>query len=163
MKPEEVLQTAILPALELLPPKMNSMEAVVMMLAIGLQESRFAYRHQVGGPAHGFWQFENGGGVKGVMKHDSTRIAAMNLCRARGVEFEQQAVYDALETDDVLAAGFARLLLWTDPKVMPSITNKSGAWQLYARTWRPGKPHPETWPKLHAQAVQVATNGLVTA
>ena len=28
-----------------------------MLLAIGLQESRFVHRRQIGGPACGFWQF----------------------------------------------------------------------------------------------------------
>lgn len=48
---EEIYETAIVPALELLPPKMSSKRAVVMMLAIGLQESRLIYRRQIKGPA----------------------------------------------------------------------------------------------------------------
>ncbi|MNL86831.1 hypothetical protein D3C87_2157110 [compost metagenome] len=53
----------------------------------------------------------------------------------------------------MLAAGVARLLLWTDPKTLPSIGDVDAAWALYLRTWRPGKPHPQTWPALHALAV----------
>lgn len=48
------------------------------------------------------------------------------------------AVHPALEVDDVLAAGFARLLLWTDPHRLPAVGDVEGAWQLYLRTWRPG-------------------------
>ena len=64
-----------------------------MLLAIGLQESRFEHRRQlVGnpprpiGPAMSFWQAEVGGGmVRGVRIHRATRDAAAQLYRARGV------------------------------------------------------------------------------
>ena len=46
------------PAAKLL-PGMDSAKARVMLLAIGLQESRFEHRRQIGGPARGFWQFES--------------------------------------------------------------------------------------------------------
>lgn len=152
---------AILDALCLLPSKMRSREAQVMLIAIGLQESRFKYRRQlVGkpaqpvGPATGFWQFEKNGGVKGVLTHPSTSKIARDLCDVRGVAADPLAVWDALQRDDVLAAGFARLLLWTDPKPLPRIGDADGAWALYLRTWRPGKPHPETWSALYADAVR---------
>ena len=58
------------------------------------------------------------------------------------------------EWDDVLAAAFARLLLFTDPAKLPKLGDADGAWQLYLRTWRPGKPHPHTWPDLYAQALE---------
>ena len=61
----EIRERAIAPALRLLPARMNSPEAEVMLLAIGLQESRFEHRRQlVGspprptGPAKSFWQAE---------------------------------------------------------------------------------------------------------
>ena len=152
---------AISEALALLPPGMGSREARVMLVAIGLQESRFKYRRQlVGkpaqpvGPATGFWQFEKNGGVKGVLTHASTSKIARGLCDVRGVAAEPLAVWDALQRDDVLAAGFARLLLWTDPKPLPRIGDAHAAWALYLRLWRPGKPHPETWPALYADAVR---------
>ena len=143
-------ETILTPALALLPAKMGSKLARVMMLAIGLQESHFQYRRQINGPARGFWQFESGGGVKGVMTHPSSINLAQAVCKARGVPFERQAVYDALENDDLLAACFARLLLWTDPKAMPD--NADDGWSLYTRVWRPGKPHPKTWPDFYRQA-----------
>lgn len=156
MKLEEVLETAIGPALLDLDgqPKLASPEAVVMLLAIGLQESRFEHRRQIGGPARGFWQFECGGGVRGVMTHGMSRDHAIHLCELRNVKFEAQAIYEALERDDVLAAGFARLLLWTDRKSLPRIGDVDAAWDLYYRTWRPGKPHRITWNALYAQAVE---------
>ena len=66
----EVLRLAIEPALLLLPARMESAEATVMLLAIGLQESRLEHRRQIKGPARSFWQAEKGGGmVHGVLRH----------------------------------------------------------------------------------------------
>lgn len=149
----DITKAGINPALALLPSKMDTPAARIMLLAIGLQESRFEHRRQIGGPARGFWQFEQGGGVRGVLTHAASRDFANALCAARGVEPVTAAVYPALETDDVLAAAFARLLLWTDAARLPAAGDSQGAWNLYARTWRPGKPHPQTWPALYAQAV----------
>lgn len=143
---------AILPALGLLGLK-ESAESTVMMLAIGLQESRFTHRRQMGsGPAMGFWQFERGGGVRGVLNHHVSAVKAASLCNARRVPAREMDVWKALENDDVLAAGFARLLLLTDPRPLPGIDDTEGAWKYYLRNWRPGRPHRSTWDALHAQA-----------
>lgn len=130
---------------KLLPMKMDSPFARVNQAAIGQQESGYLVRRQYGnGPATGYWQFEEGGGVKGVMEHKSTTELARSVCHARGVPFVRRAVWEALETDDVLAAAFCRLLMWTDSGKLP--TNEADGWAMYARTWRPGKPHPDKWP-----------------
>ncbi|TLX54850.1 hypothetical protein DN824_20420 [Stutzerimonas nosocomialis] len=150
----EVRRTAIAPALALLPARMNSEAAVVEMLAIGLQESRFEHRRQIGGPARGWWQFERGGGVRGVLQHTSSRDHAIAVCKARGVQPTDAEVYAALEHDDVLAAAFARLLLWTDPKPLPAVGQVGPAWDLYLRVWRPGKPHRHTWDVLYGRAME---------
>ncbi len=147
-----ITETAITPALALLPATMDTPAARVMLLAIGLQEGRFMHRRQIGGPARGFWQFEKGtrasrGGVWGV-----SRDHLATLCKARSVAGDPDAIYAALEYDDVLAAGVARLLLWTDPKALPPVGDADAGWALYLRTWRPGKPHPQTWPDLYRQA-----------
>jgi hypothetical protein len=152
MSLSEILRNVITPALALLPPKMRDDRAAVMLLAIGLQESRFTTRVQVSGPARGYWQFERGGGVRGVLQHHASELPAGMVCYTRGVAPNAHAVYAQLEHDDVLAAALARLLLFTDPKPLPAIGNVDEAWALYARVWRPGKPHPETWPALYQQA-----------
>ncbi|MBQ2647932.1 MAG: hypothetical protein IJF82_11250 [Achromobacter sp.] len=155
---KEVVERAIEPALALLPARMDTPAARVMLLAIGLQESRFVHRRQIGGPARGFWQFEKGsrasrGGVWGVCLHPASKGHLAVLCKARSVAFDPDAIYAALEYDDVLAAGVARLLLWTDPKSLPAVGDADAGWALYLRTWRPGKPKPDTWPDLYRQAV----------
>jgi hypothetical protein len=45
------LALIVRPALARLPDKMKSQPAIVMLLAIGRQESRFLRREQIGGPA----------------------------------------------------------------------------------------------------------------
>lgn len=150
---KRILADAVEPALGLLPGQMDSDRARLMLLAIGLQESRFQHRRQIGGPARGFWQFEREGGVQGVLRHPATSRLAGTVCSLRGVAPVPDAVYRRLEYDDVLAAAFARLLLWTDPQPLPALGDVAAAWQYYLRTWRPGRPHRETWDGLYAQAL----------
>ena len=151
---DTIVKRAVRPAYDLLPSRMASAAATVMLLSIGLQESRFAHRRQIGGPARGFWQFELGG-VVGVMNHPATRIYAVDVCGERGIKPVARDVYNALEHDDVLAAAIARLNLWWDPAPLPGVSETEAAWRLYLRTWRPGKPHRKTWDVLHRQAVDV--------
>lgn len=143
---DEITRAGIDPALALLPPKMDSVEARVQLLTTALQESQLIHRRQlVGsppkptGPAKSFWQGERGGGmVAGVRTHAATRALAASLYAERGVVPTNQAIWDAIEHDDVLAAGLARLLLYSDPAKLPRTSDTEGAWQLYLRTWRPG-------------------------
>lgn len=146
-------------ALALLPEQMGSREARVMLWAIGLQESRFTHRRQIGGPARGFWQFEDGrlSALAGLLRLDSTAGHMDTLAEARCVRPERSAIYRQLEHDDILAAGVARLLLWSDPQRLPRIGDADGAWALYLRTWRPGKPHPRTWANLYSRALELAS------
>ena len=105
------------------------------------------------GPARSYWQFERPGGVVGVMKHPTTEQHMRDLCADRGVAFDSHALHNAMETDDILAAGMARLLLWADSKPLPNLdASHQEAWDCYIRSWRPGKPHRESWDEFHAQS-----------
>jgi hypothetical protein len=66
-------------------------------------------------------------------------------------------VHEALAWNGPLAAAFARWLLYTDPAPLPKIGAENGAWNYYLRNWRPGKPHPETWPANYKLAVDTVT------
>lgn len=162
----KITETAIDPALRMLPAKMDSPEARVMLLAIGLQESEFIHRYQVvqgkpgaKGPARGFWQFELGsrasrGGMWGAFLHPSSAPYLKELAKIRGIPVTPEAIWAAVETDDVLAAGAARLLLYTDGYRLPRMGEQAAAWDLYAlRAWRPGKPHPRTWQANYIKAL----------
>jgi len=139
-------------ALALLPVKMASRPARVMLLAIALQESSLAHREQIGGPARGLLQFERGGGVRGVLTHPASRDYADRVCRLRDVQPTPAQVYAALAGDDVLAVALGRLLLWTDPQALPD--DEQGGWALYARVWRPGHPRPDDWPGNYQTAIR---------
>lgn len=133
------IRIAIDDALAALPPRMTSPAALVMLWAIGLQESNLTYRRQHGnGPARGLWQFERGGGVRGVLTHPASRSEALRACDRADVPALEWDVWNELESNDVLAATFARLLLWTDPHALPVVGDAETAWELYLRTWRPG-------------------------
>jgi len=163
---DTVTRTAINPALNLLPAAMDSPAARVQMLAVGLQESSFTTRRQAGnGPARSLWQFEEGsqakgGGIWGVYQHDASRFWLKQLCDARNCPFVPGSIYARIETDDVLAAGLARLLIFTDAAPLPALGEVAAAWDLYAkRTWVPGKPRPVDWPSNYARALHFVRGG----
>jgi hypothetical protein len=146
MNYQDALNLVILPGLKLLPERMDSPEARVMLLTIGMQESKFKHRKQIGGPARGFYQFELGGGVKGVLKHPSSKRIAQDVIFKMGIDLDPKVCYECLADNDPLATVFARLLLYTHPKKLPALdSHPEESWQYYYQTWRPGKPHRETW------------------
>lgn len=121
------------------------------LLTVAMQESNLEHRAQVSrgmeaGPARGWWQFEKGGGVHGVLiRHPVSRDRAKQLCAAAFVHPNAAAAWRAIEGHDGLAYGFARLLLLTDPYAIP--TAPEPAWRCYLeRLWRPGAPHHDVWP-----------------
>lgn len=157
---DSIIRSAINPALSLLPIKMDSDRARVMLLTTTLQEADAIHRVQFGdGPAHGLWMFERAGAVAGVMSHVQTHVYAMEFARALKVNFDSMEIWQRLRRDDILAAGFARLLLWTHPKPLPDLDcEHEEAWGYYEWLWRPGKPRREKWDACHAQArAQVLT------
>lgn len=138
-------------------------EAEAMLLAIGLVESKLKWRDQLDangeagalGPALGLWQFERGGGVKGVMTHKASAPVARAVVAEMGLDFLERKVWPALACNDALACAFARLLLWTDPRALPKVKpgSEEEAWEYYLRNWRPGKPRRKDWPDCWKQAV----------
>lgn len=147
---QPIISTAILPALDLLPRRMDDPRARILLLAIGLQESALKHRRQlVGGQpvgrGVGLWQFEEGGGCVGVLTHGASRDLMRWVCAARRVQPLPAPLWAALQQDDVLAAAAARLLLYTDPAPLPSLADPGAAWEYYERVWRPGDPRPAAW------------------
>lgn len=138
-----VKQWVLPAAADLLPSSMRSTDADRELMAIAWQESRLRHRAQIGGPARGFWQFELGG-VRGVLDHRATALhAARVLEQLQYRDPTPREIQAALQHNDVLAAVFARLLLWTLPEPLP--TTAAAGWNQYLDAWRPGKPHPATW------------------
>lgn len=145
--------------LALLPVTMRTAAAKVLLYATNRQENPKRLPQQVGGPAVGDYQFERGGGVKGVVEHRSVAEITRAVCRERKVQCDTGSIYEALKTDTILAAALARLLYYTDPKALPGVGDEAGAWALYLRTWRPGAyaRQPEElrakWKKSYADAM----------
>lgn len=143
----------VLPAaFSLLPDEMWSPEATALLLSIGLQESRFEFRRQIGGPAKSFFMFELAG-IKGVLSHaDSADPIAAVLRRLRYPTATPNELLAAVEHNDVLAACFARCLLWTLPNRLPRASEGREAYQQYISAWGPGKPRPDSWTTNYAVA-----------
>lgn len=148
MTPDFALRYAIRPSLELLPIGMSSPAGTAMVLAIALQESRLQNRTQIGGPARSYWQFEVGGGVRGVLNHVLSKPHAQRLLAMLDYDPTSDAVtvHNAMQHNDVLAAGFARLLLWTSPEALPGRDRADRGWDIYQSVWRPGRARPDSWP-----------------
>lgn len=141
-----ILHSIIYPALVLLPSRMSSAKAHAMLLTIQAQEDPDQHRRQwPTGPARGLWQFERGGGVAGVLRHTLTRELALGVCHSLGNAGTVASVYHRLQHDDILAACFARLLLWTVPQGLPGKNEPEEAWNQYLKAWNPGDPHKRTW------------------
>ena len=139
MTPSIFLSTTLDPALTFLagiePNIQPTDEARVLLLAIGLQESGLTAERQINGPARGLWQFESEG-VADVFFHAVAGRVAQRVCAALGVAPTLTSVYQALDSNVRLAACFARLLLWTDPKPLPPVGLAAEAYVYYAGLWR---------------------------
>lgn len=156
MTPEILLHAVIDPALGLLDRRLDTPEADAMLIAIALQESGLAARVQVldagkpwwqsrPGPAHGLWQFERGGGVTAVMGNAATKAIVDPVITQLNYPFDRTIIHDAIIHNDLLAAVFARALLYSAPWPLPGPDSPTEGWRQYLWAWRPGKPHESTW------------------
>lgn len=131
--------------------------ARVLVMAIAGQESGWAARRQIGGPARSYWQFEKGGGVDDVFRVTSRPLGI--VCASLDIACDPAVVFEAMAWNDTLACAMARLLLWQDPAPLPAVGNKSAAWAYYLRRWRPGAPHRSSWDGRYDQAVSAMGRG----
>jgi len=168
---DQVLRFIVPCAYSVLPKEMHSPKATAELLAICLQESKALHRRQVlnngsPGPAAGLWQFERGGGIKGVMTHPKTNgplATALTELRYASAIGDAVKLHAIVEHNDVVACVFARLLLWTVPGALARRDEPGKGWSQYIEGWRPGKPHRETWTNYYVEAWQrvdqLDTNG----
>lgn len=92
--------------------------------------------------------------VREVRLHPAPAKLAAGLYALHGVRPADAAIWSAIERNDVLAAGLARLLLYTDPRPLPALGDAESVWALYLRTWRPGaytRGTPAAQAELHAK------------
>ena len=147
-------QHVIASGMALLPPRMDSPAARAMLYTIGMQESRFRHRRQQPGPARGFWQFERAG-INGVLTHRATRNIIRDVLDALRYKDDVETSYAAIEHNDLLAACYARCLLWTLPGALPGPDEPDKGWQQYMAAWRPGEPHRQTWNTFFYEAARL--------
>lgn len=165
MNAHRLLHLGIVPALAELAARgiPDTFLARRFLLAIALQESGIAHRRQVGasglenGPAVSFWQFEQGGGCAGVLRHQAAAPRMRGICADFNVEPTPAGLWEAIRYNDVVAAAAARLLIYTLPNALPE-TALAG-WAQYTAAWRPGKPHPEKWSANWNLATTIAEEG----
>lgn len=135
--------------------RLDSPRARTLLLAIAGQESGWTSRIQIpGGEARGFWQCELDGAVDSVMLDDSRHAILAQVASLYSIDVDVcSVVFEAIAWHDPLAYTLARLTLWTDPHPLPPAEDIEGAWQVYLRTWRPGKPSRDRWSMVYPQAV----------
>ena len=154
----ETLRDLIFPAaFPLLPPKMDTVQARAMLIAIALQESRLVHRAQlVGGaaewwhsidpPAHGYYQFEVVS-IRLLLQHVVARPLLIPALSALDYPLDAPGlIHEAIRNNDMLATVFARVLLYTVPESLPEEHEADRGLEQYLWAWRPGKPRPGTWP-----------------
>lgn len=141
--PDALVREVIAPALAYFPTAWASREAVVLLVAIAIQESNLETRRQgtatQPGPARGLWQFEVAG-ADGVLHHPQTHAYAVALCREARIPASAGAIHRRVELDDLLACRIARLLLRSDSAPLPAadLRSEAAAFAYYLRNWRPG-------------------------
>ena len=131
--------------------KYASPEAVDLVLATGIVESRYEYIRQMGdGPARSFWQVEPASAVDNLMHYLKHRKSLMGKCaEASMVDLKHWQNYDELVWAEILekniAAGIihCRLKYWRVPKKMPNtVEGQANYWKKYYNT-EGGKGDPE--------------------
>ncbi|MFK2876912.1 hypothetical protein [Rhodanobacter hydrolyticus] len=135
--PQTVLAKVIVPALALLPAQMDTPPARVLLVAFGAQETGYRTRQQQGGPAHGLWQCERPL-MQLLLDNKASSAEVYALCKSRAVAPLASDMYWALLTDDLFAAGTARLALWCNLAPLPALGNVDAAFDYYIATWGPG-------------------------
>jgi hypothetical protein len=152
------IQTRVLdPMFNQLLPHFDSPEARVMLLAIGLQESRSSPR---GASTVMVLRAASGSSsavavVVGVLTSAASRdYARRRLLKLRNVAPSADSVWRRLEFDDLLAAAICPPDALGQPASMPALGRGGEAWDYYKATWRPGRPRVRTWNGYYAQALE---------
>ena len=131
--------------------KFASKDAVNLIVATGIVESRYEYLRQMGdGPARSFWQVEAATAVDNLAHYLKHRPDLMKKCaEASMVDIKHWQNFDEKVWEKILekniAAGIvhARLKYWRVPKRMPNThEGQADYWKKYYNT-EGGKGDPE--------------------
>ena len=131
--------------------KYASEDAINLVLATGIVESRYEYIRQLGdGPARSFWQVEPATCVDNLAHYLKHRPKLMKRCAEASVvdlkhwqDFEEKKWEEILEKNIAAGIVHCRLKYWRVPKKMPnSIEGQADYWKKYYNT-EGGKGDPE--------------------
>ena len=126
-------------------------DAVQLVVATGIVESRYEYIRQMGnGPARSFWQVEPATAVDNLVHYIKHRPGLLQTCSAASsVDIKHWQNYDEKVWAEILekniAAGIVhcRLKYWRVPKKKPNtIEGQANYWKKYYNT-EGGKGDPE--------------------
>lgn len=168
MKPEIFLRDFIDPQLaylqRLFPARsLLSHEARMQLLCHAGQETMWLTRLQSHGPAHSFWQFEEGGGVAAILGSPRGSIMIAALCADLCIPPDKATIFQAMIWNDALALGMARIRLFIDPGPLPKLWDIEAAWAMYIKDWGPGKPDRNRWNAVYAQSRAAISAAIVVA
>ena len=158
MTPIVARRLIVVPTLEWLGRPFDSVEARVLLLAIGMQETRFEERDQgdsaIEGPALGFWQFEKPA-VADFFARGTVLLRSRAGMLMADLPATPIAAWHAIgQGADHLACILARDLLWRGVRSpLPALGDIDGAYAQYLKAWRPGKPSRDRWTTAYAQAI----------
>ena len=131
--------------------KFASDDAVNLVVATGIVESRYEYTRQMGdGPARSFWQVEPATCVDNLAHYLKHRPKLMKRCAEASVvdiknwqNFDERVWAEILEKNIAAGIVHCRLKYWRVPKRMPNtIEGQADYWKKYYNT-EGGKGDPE--------------------
>ena len=131
--------------------KYASKDAVDLVLATGIVESRYEYIRQMGdGPARSFWQVEPATAVDNCVHYLKHRPHLIKSCaKASLVDLKYWQMYDEEIWSEILEKNIAsgivhcRLKYWRVPKGMPkTLRDQADYWKKYYNT-EGGKGDPD--------------------
>ena len=80
----------------------------------------------------------------GAVPSPRWNLAHASWSIAPGAQTDPASLY-GYQTYTRSAQFWAALRVAIGEEVDHAVDDADGAWECYLRTWRPGKPHPETW------------------
>lgn len=134
-----------------------SIEAKLLLIAIGIQESGLTARRQFGhGPARSWWQIEELTALDTIQRWRPLKAYLTYLEIPIPIHTATLFGY-VLQYSEYAACGIARGILALDPSPLPTVGDLSGAWETYRRCWRPGKPRLEKWDSSYQLALEAVS------
>jgi len=147
---------------QLLPKKMDTLDAHRFCLAIMIHESNFEHRRQYpSGPARGYAQHESIS-IRQICTHPATAIDMRLTANYLGFpaypdesseEWANRLHRDFLADNDFLQVLCCRLNIWWWPHPLPKF--RSAAYEQYDEIWKPGKKRPAAWPRAWNEAEDI--------